>query len=174
MSPVVDVRTVSAQQASASVLCPPCASCCCCRQGLCKFQAFIRWQTDGRAGGMAWLAGSLKNAYDLCKQFPIRSAPWLSLGSPCAPVTWRYAQLGQKYMCICIWIGCIKYFMDFGAKVTLCRGRAISEVCVCDFRLSLHVLSHMAVSVSRPVPPPPSLLLAYVCLFAFSHFYAFS
>lgn len=82
MSPVVDVRTVSAQQASASVLSPPCASCCCCWQGLCKFQAFIRWQTDGRAGGMAWLAGSLKNAYDLCKQFSIRSAlgsPWVVL-----------------------------------------------------------------------------------------------
>lgn len=69
--------------------------------------------------------------------------------------------------------------MVFGAKVTLCRGRAISEVCVCDFRLSLHVLSHMAVSVFYPSLLFASYVRLSVCLpshifmhFLSGHFYA--
>lgn len=165
----------------ASILCPLCASCCCCWQGLCKFQAFIRWQTDGQAGGMAWLCGSLKNAYDLCKQFPIRSAPRLPLASPCAPVTWRYAQLGHKYMCICIWIGCIKIFYGLWCKsnfVSWTRDKRslrmwLPFVLACPF-------THGCVRLT-PSPSPPSLLppSKSVCLpshifmhFLSGHFYA--
>lgn len=106
----------------------------------------------GQASGMSWL----KNAYDLCKQFPIHcpqpSPTGLVLQLRVGIPSWDASKYVSVCVSICIWIGCIKIFYGLWcAKVTLCRGRAISEVCVCDFRLSLHVLlahthTHMTVS----------------------------
>lgn len=98
--------------------------------------AFIHWQTDsfGKVQGDGDADGSLKNAYDLCKQYSPDQSP-----ESFVMLTWRYAPTPFWYVSLApgylqIWV-CknILWTSAFAGEKLLCAS-------VCDFRLSLHVL----------------------------------